>query len=56
MGMKVCEDCFGKLWPGLVARATQEQLHIKKCEIVEQTTCDNCGRDGMVLEIWYEGG
>ena len=62
--MKICEDCFGELWPGLIVRAQAqgEVLHIQKCKIEYHLggdhagKCDYCGYERrIVFKIWYEG-
>ncbi len=62
--MKICEDCFGKLWPGLLAQSQDQDniLHIQKREIKESVfgtsagKCDYCGHERrVVFGIWYEG-
>ncbi|MBA7703704.1 hypothetical protein ES703_112497 [subsurface metagenome] len=61
--MKICEDCFGKLWPGLVvqAQAQGKILHIQKREIEFHVSgdhagrCDYCGFERrIVFEVWFE--
>lgn len=53
--MKVCVECFGKLWPGLITQASARDniLHIMRNETEQK--CDYCGYEPkIVYEFWFE--